>query len=61
MADAERWQALKDYLTQRIEYDLAAHEDATAAGDTYSAASYGGRTGANRATLDKMRELEASQ
>jgi len=61
MTDAERWQALKDYLAERIEQDFAVHVDAVNAGDTHGAASYGGLVSANRSTLAKMRELEADR
>jgi hypothetical protein len=61
MTPDERWQALKDYLGKRIDLDDAVHRGFAAAGDLEGAAPFGGLLAANRATLAKMRDLEAGR
>jgi len=62
--DTDRWQALKDWLGQRIETDDQVFQDFMNAWDEAAASPYGTRVGATavyQATLAKMRELEAGQ
>jgi hypothetical protein len=61
MTTEARWQALRDYLGERIDADDAVHRGFVAAGDMATAAPLGGLLAANRATLGKMRELEAGR
>ena len=59
--ETECWTALKDYLAQQIEQDLAVRQAALIDGDLVSANAHGTLVSANRSTLAKMRELEAGQ
>ena len=61
MTDAERWQALKEYLGQQIDSDDNVHRGFLAAGNLAIAAPFGGLLTANRTTLAKMRELEGEK
>lgn len=61
MTPDERWSALKDYLRTRIDGDAPVHREYVKAGDLAGAAPFGGLLVANRATLSKMRELEAGR
>jgi hypothetical protein len=60
IADA-RWQALKDYLAERISGDEAVRTGMVADGEHELSAPFGGLVSANRSTLAKMRELEAGK
>jgi hypothetical protein len=57
----ERWDALKDYLRDRIDGDAPIHREYVKSGDLASAAPFGGLLVANRAALAQMRKLEAGQ
>jgi len=59
LTPGQRWDALKDYLRDRIDSDLAVSQEARAAGYTGTANAHGALVSANRSTLAKMRELEA--
>src|ERR1035441_2678641 len=59
-ADA-RWQALKDYLCERIDGDSAVFQGYTDRSDLAGAALTAGQLSANRSTLAKMTELEAEK
>jgi hypothetical protein len=61
MIPVSRWRALKDYLGEQIDADDRVHRGFVTAGDLALAAPLGGLLAANRATLAKMRELEAGQ
>ena len=57
----QRWDALKADLIKRIDEDVPVHEAFAKAGDLTTAGPLGGLLSANRATLAKMRELEAAR
>jgi hypothetical protein len=54
------WAAVRQHLELQVEHDLRAYEAADAAGEAATAAARGLLVAANRATLAKMRELEAT-
>jgi hypothetical protein len=56
----DRWNALRDYLSEHIAADEAVRQGMVADGETELAAPFGGLVSANRSTLAKMRELEQS-
>lgn len=58
MTDADRWQALKEYLGQQIEADFAVFDEVCL--DSLERRGFGGLLTANRNTLAKMRELEGT-
>jgi hypothetical protein len=55
-----RWAALKDYLGQKIDQDLAVAEGFREIDEATSSAHFA-LVSANRSTLAKMRELEAGR
>lgn len=61
MTAEQRWAELKDYLCKSIDADTPVHEGYVRDGDLAGAAPFGGLLSANRSTLAKMRELEASR
>lgn len=55
------WQALKDYLAKEIDQDLEVAVSCAGADLAATRATHYALVAANRATLGKMRELEAGR
>jgi hypothetical protein len=59
--ERDRWQALKDYLAERIDADETVRAGLVEHGETKLSGPFGGLVSANRSTLAKMLELETGK
>jgi hypothetical protein len=53
-----RWRALRNWLSEEIEHDVAVQLGALDSGDRSTATVHGALASANRSALEQMRELE---